>query len=328
MLEAYIDESGTQSKDTRSLLFLAAYVAESDNWAKVSTEWTQLLKEYKVPHFHMNELRNVTKGLYRHLSMPARMRLLDGLIGTLKKYALFGCLITLRPHEYAIVADQQFRNRYGSAYGMCVNLLLRQLHNSLLNPLSGPETINVFLERGHANEGDAIRQLKDWKELTDPPPNEVEGQPVERKVPCFERTDLLRIGTYGSGTKDQMPPLHAADLLAYIANSNAEIALNGRDDRFIEEIGDRLFASIPHISTSWNESALRSLVEAVREGDEEKSKVRSELHQMTKALNSFGLKVTKYPWGFTVDGRHLSEEEWRAYLAARPGIKDAFSQFL
>src|ERR1035441_7724457 len=160
-----------------------AYVAESDNWAKVSTEWTQLLKEYKVPHFHMNELRNVTKGLYRHLSMPARMRLLDGLIGTLKKYALFGCLITLRPHEYAIVADQQFRNRYGSAYGMCVNLLLRQLHNSLLNPLSGPETINVFLERGHANEGDAIRQLKDWKELTDPPPNEVEGQPVERKAP-------------------------------------------------------------------------------------------------------------------------------------------------
>jgi hypothetical protein len=29
------------------------------------------------------------------------------------------------------------------------------------------------------------------------------------------------------------------------------------------------------------------------------------------------LKVKEYPWGITIDGRHLSEEEWQTYVAAK-----------
>lgn len=246
---------------------------------EVSLDWKRLLNECGLLHFHMKEFRNVTKGIYKHLAMAERLRLLDSLIAELKKHVLFGCLITLRPHDYVTIADQAFRNRYGSAHGMATMLLLLQLHNNLLNPVCRPETIKIFLEGGHKNETDALQQMRDWKELTDPRPEECDGTPVTRTVPYYERTDMLRIAAYGAGTKDQMPPLHAADLLAYIANSRAEVALNGKVDNFTEGVGDRLFAAIPVLSTSYSEKSLREVVGVLREGDRDKARIRAGLHR-------------------------------------------------
>ena len=77
-------------------------------------------------------------------------------------------------------------------------------------------------------------------------------------------------------------------------------------------------------STSYSEKSLREVVGVLREGDRDKAGIRAKLHEFTKKLNDVGLKVKKYPWGITVDGRHLSEEEWKACRAARPDLDDSF----
>jgi hypothetical protein len=92
--------------------------------------------------------------------------------------AVLGTIVYLRPYEYKRATDQAFRTTYGSAYGACVNFTLLELDRILLNPLARPETVSIFLEDGHANALDGIKQIRELKELTDPVPDELEGHEI------------------------------------------------------------------------------------------------------------------------------------------------------
>jgi hypothetical protein len=313
MLEAYLDESG--SHGSAPVLLVAGYVAEAESWRNFSTSWGASLAQYGVQHFHMKEIKNGRSRLFRHLSEEKRRELLELLVRHVKKHALMGSVVYMRPSEWVQATDQKLRNSYGSAYGMCINLILRQLDNTLINPLQFPEVVNVFIESGHKNEVDGLRQLKEWKELTDPPPEEIEGRPIMRAAPNPEREELLRVASYGSGTKDTVYPSHAADLLAHVAHGIIDAVHHGKENILLSGLGDALFSSVVHVSTYWDLANLRELVATLRQGDAEKLQIRARIHEKKKAIRALGLKVKQYAWGVTMDGRHLSEKEWRESIS-------------
>jgi hypothetical protein len=312
VLEAYFDESGSHEETSTSFLLLAGYTAESERWRAFGTRWKRVLEDFRLQQFHMKDIRNFQHSSFKHLGAADRRVLLTALIDLVADTAVVGTLVYLRPADYKAVTDPAFRSRYGSAYGLLVTLTLLQLDAVLLNPPRVPETVSIFLEEGHANASDALRLIKYWQEDTAPPPAEVEGHPVEVVEPDPVRTSRLRIHSYGLGSKATMYPLHAADMLAYLAYS----AMTFKGDDFLTGVFDQLLPRVPHVSTSWNRVALEGLVRSVADGEREKAALRADLYAFKRHLRLHCLKVREYPWGVTIDGRYLTEEEWQRTKAA------------
>ena len=319
MLETYFDESAPGRRADDSLLIVAGYVGEEERWRIFEARWRIVLKEFRVSDFHMKNIRNLRHPSFRHLSAQQRRDLVLELIGAVSEAALLGSLVYLRPAEYEAVADSAFRSRYGSAYAMLVSLNLQQISRHLEGVEGFPHRTSVFIEDGHANARDALRVLANWKADTEPAPSEFEGFEVTTVKADVRRTSVLRIGEYGLGPKTTMYPLHAADMLAYLANS----ALSFKIDDFLRGLFDDLLPPIPHLSTYWDEAGLQEIVDAGRAFESENAAIRGNLHDMSQLLRRHNVKMRVLPWGYTIDGRHLSEEEW---ANARESIKNEFVQ--
>lgn len=312
MLQTYFDESAPSQRADDSLLIVAGYTGEETKWVAFSERWKAVLRDYRVTGFHMKHIRNFRHPLFRHLAASQRRQLVIELIEAVAESALLGTLVYLRPAEYEAVADAQFRSRYGSAYGTLVGLNLGLISQHLANTPGFPHRTNVFIEGGHANAGDALRVTENWKVDTEPAPTEFEGMPVTTMQADPRRTSMLRIADYGLGSKESMHPLHAADMLAYLANSS----LSFKIDDFLRGLFDNLLPRIPHLSAGWNKAALQELVTAGRVFESENAAIRANLQEMTNYLRGHKLRTTVYPWGYTIDGRHLSEEEWNDAVAS------------
>jgi hypothetical protein len=306
MLEAYFDESGTHATQREPLLILAGYVAEQEKWAAFNHAWAAVLAEFKVDSFHMKDLRNLRHKRFKHLSPQNRRELLSLLIDLTAATALFGTLTYLQPSAHKAVTDRKFRSRYGSAYGMLVTLSLLRVDTLLLNQIREPDTIRVFLEEGHNNAEDALRLIRYWQEDTAPAPTEFEGEPVEVVVPDPNRTSRLRIDDFRLGSKTGMLPLHAADMLAYLAS----LSLSFRIDDEFTGFFDKLLARVVHVSTYWNRSDLEEFVRNVLAGENEKQEIRNGWNDIRRYLASHNVTLNVLPWGVTFDARHMSEEEW------------------
>lgn len=219
---------------------------------------------------------------------------------------MLGSLSYLRPSDYKSVADEQFRSRYGSPYGLLTTLALAQIDSELNKGRTSPATIDVFLEDGHPNAKDALRLLEYWRDDTSPAPTEYMGHAVTTLQEDPNRTTRLRIREIGLGSKDNMPPLHAADMFAYLASA----AMSFKGDPFFTELFDELLPRFPHASTSWNRKALEELVERGRAEEEEKRQIRAGWYSLKSYLGRYNVDVNILPWGVTIDRSRLSDDEW------------------
>src|SRR5579863_9901296 len=88
VFDAYIDESGTDSK---ALIVLAAYVARVEKWADFSVEWNNVLREAGANYFHTKEFRNPHSKVFGHLSPDRKQTVLRSLIKLIGETVEFGC---------------------------------------------------------------------------------------------------------------------------------------------------------------------------------------------------------------------------------------------
>ena len=79
-----------------------------------------------------------------------------------------------------------------------------------------PERMNVFLEDGHANLGDALKRIRYYQQDTEPPewPQMVEDANFKDVEP--QRLSAMRIGEIGTVSKLSSCEAQAADMLAYL----------------------------------------------------------------------------------------------------------------
>jgi hypothetical protein len=321
MLELYLDESVSYfgpDPDRRALLVIAGYVAEAEEWAAFSKAWTQTLQTYQLSHFHAKEIRSRDARLFRHLSLDERRELLSGLCSLISQHVLLGVAGYMRPYDYEGATTQEVRSRMGSTYGALTYLLLMKLSGVLLNPSGTPDRVNIFLEAGHRNSREAVGQIAHYKASTEPVRESIDGVTDIIDLNPL-RTSFMRIGDYGLLRKKEAPPLQAADLLAYLIGLSAHIC---EPAPVYDGVLDTLLQTRPHVLSPWGPQAVAEFVNAMPAAEAQAAANRADLYRLKRRLRSFGLKVREYPWGITMDGRHLSEDEWQNYLKNRMTLLD------
>jgi hypothetical protein len=321
VLAAYIDESGTHRQRIHNLpiTLVAGYVADVDKWALFSAEWKRILKNYNVGYFHAKEFRNGNSKIFRHLGHIDRRDLLGALIANIRKTVVSGLICAVDPVEYKRLTTPEFRSRHGSPYTMCVRGCMQLLYH--LFPAPGEESVDVgvFLEEGHVNLGQAEELIREEKLETDPIPLEFRDTLHSGLLPekeGFSPDDPfgdkgLKIASYGHGSKRSMPPLQAADLLAYL--SYAYISSFFRDTF----AGDKLTAltkGIPHGGLKYDREKIGWFVEYMVNWEKEQKGIRRNVATLIRELNAVGMRAKDIDFGLDIDFSNATEEGMRRFF--------------
>jgi hypothetical protein len=114
MIQAYFDESGTQSGSP--VTCVAGYLFESEQCLRLDAEWEAALSDFGVSHFHMTDCANGA-GLFRAMPVSKRDQLARRLIGIIKRRAAIGIVASARPTDVARFAKE---HKEEAAYILCL----------------------------------------------------------------------------------------------------------------------------------------------------------------------------------------------------------------
>jgi hypothetical protein len=187
------DESGSHD-----ILLLAAQVGLVQKSRKLKTVWKSILGDSRVPFFHSVDYDNFSKGVFCHLSREERTLLLQSLCGHLRKRMLFGITGKITISNYNSKTNNAFRSQWAAAYSFAMQMLMLGVRLQLERLQLGYD-VNILLEDGHKNAGQAINILRKIKLANKRNPGDV----------------ALNIMTEGLGSKINNPILQAADMLGY-----------------------------------------------------------------------------------------------------------------
>ncbi|HEY1801893.1 MAG TPA: hypothetical protein VGG46_13240 [Terriglobales bacterium] len=211
------DESGSHD-----ILLLSVQVGVVQKARRMKTAWKTLLREAKIPFFHSVDYGNFSKGIFKHLSRDERQELLSSLSGNLRKRMLFGITGKVTISNWNSKTDPKFRGEWAAAYSFAMQMLMLETR-VILEKLRVGYDVNILLEDGHKNAGQAINILRSIKEKNKHRPEDA----------------VLNILTEGLGSKTDYPILQAADMLGYsewqsLIQSNREIydALHVKGSRY------------------------------------------------------------------------------------------------
>jgi hypothetical protein len=309
VLEAYIDESDTKDDDC-PILILAGYVAADDQWALLAKRWSEALSKAGVKYFHARKLSSGNSRLYRHLTFDRRRELITELSSAIADHVNFGIALMIQADSWELLTTKSFRCKYGSLYGAAISLLMVHLAAILKSPKSDPVPIGVFLEEGHANAMDALRRIRDYKnerrapalqELDIPADTQVRFLNVENPFQDYR----IAVNGYGLVEKRKVPPVQAADLLAYLLGALSRPALHPVYDGVLQRLNQRVKHHI--IPVCGHEIML--IAERIDAFSEWTKEMNQGLWRRRKQLESLGVKVIDNKGQKVLDLRHLTAEQ-------------------
>lgn len=194
-MTAYFDESGTHGSDS-PVVIVAGFIAPSDQWTVFEEALSDLLREYEVKTFHAKDFRS-RKGDFKGWPTAKRARFNSRFLRLADDYLAYGVSAVLRSEDYNGIyraTDFPSKARPDTQYGMCVRTVLWK-SIVLLREQKQSWPLNVVLEGGACNAGDAIRVFSEVKDSLIP-----------------EYSPLL--GSFNFGSKNDLP-IAIADSLAY-----------------------------------------------------------------------------------------------------------------
>jgi hypothetical protein len=168
VMTAYFDESGTHG-DESPVVTIAGFIASADQWSSYKGDLSQLLAEYEVKVFHARKFRT-GKGDFKGWPMPRRAQFNSRFLKLADDHLAFGLAMILRPDDYAKIyrlGEFPRRARPDTQYGLCFRTALWK--SAVLmkdHPTNWP--LNVVLETGHKNAGDAIRVFGEFQDSLHP----------------------------------------------------------------------------------------------------------------------------------------------------------------
>lgn len=233
MIDIGIDES-----QSGPILILSAIVGNTGMLSKLNAEWKRELVQAGVDYFHATEHWNGRSKAYHGLGSIERDALLDRLICHLQSRFMFGATVVIDEAEYKSVSSERMRSQYGSAYGFGFQNLMMLVLLELTKLKKQNQPVNILIEQGHRNCGQAIGFIRHKKQL-----NSAKG---------------LRIGNFGVGDKREYPLLQAADLIAF---GMCEFEVKGESDfaaRAVPRKYRNRFLTLP-----WSRSAVDALKEDI-----------------------------------------------------------------
>jgi hypothetical protein len=163
-MTGYFDESGTHGKES-PVVTIAGFIASDDQWRAYERDLSQLLIEHEVKVFHAIEFRT-RKGDFKGWPTQKRARFNSRFLKLADDHLACGLAMVLRPEDYTnIYRVGQFsrRARIDTHYGLCFRTALWK-SAVLMKDRRADWPLNVVLETGHKNAGDAIRVFGEFQE--------------------------------------------------------------------------------------------------------------------------------------------------------------------
>ena len=298
VLETYLDESGHDNR----LLLIAGLVSEAARWVLFTNECERIKAHFKIPYIHATELLNLKKRrLYGHLTANERSQLLGTLLSAIRDHAEFSLCSAVIPVEYNSITTPEWRARNGTAYSLCVSGVLIGLAEWLKRVSRQSHLVRIILEDGHAHSGEAVETVTGFKTSTDDLDLPTIGdQPT---------SSLLKIGCL-LGTKATMPPLWAADLVAYCTYDQII-----RRDEWCAEIMDTLEDRVPSFGVSWDEEKIKFFVAKSIEMESGRREWEAETHNLVKYLyREHGILARKHSRGVILDFSEMTSNQRQRFL--------------
>lgn len=190
MMEAYVDESGTDAASP--VMCIAGYLFDASQAAHLDREWSDALKEFNLPHFHAVDCAHGVRE-FSNLDPRQRIQLVIKLTGIIRRRATIGIAVSVSDTDFGQTPAPIWER--GGPYVLCAAQVLmaviawadkREYHGK----------ISYVFEKGHRHRA-----------LTDMVIKEICGDIAE--------LEGLRCHSHAFAAKPEMRPLQAADLLAY-----------------------------------------------------------------------------------------------------------------
>jgi hypothetical protein len=195
MMEAYLDESGTQPGSPA--MCVAGYLFEHAQRCALEQEWSYALAEAGVRYFHMGDCVHGVR-TFKALPDDRRKALIRTLIGILKERMAWGVAIAVNEQEgnAYISAYPGIEHFLSSAYTLCVMWCVEEIRRWVAAHCAADERVTYCFERGHAKQGEADRFLI-----------RVKQSPMLQRHYCY--------AGHGFAGRKVVCPLQTADLLAW-----------------------------------------------------------------------------------------------------------------
>lgn len=192
---AYLDESDTHG-DSPTII-MAGVLGFEHQWTRFNRRLRALQKIHGFNIIHATDLKR-KKGEFKGWSTEQCMALIKDVTEACDRSLSNGCVISI-PHalyrkEYRDLPFPKGMNP-DSQYGLCFRRCLAQLGRTVREQNS-QATLNVVLEAGHANAGDAERIFNEFKTV-------------------LTEAGLNNFGSFSTAKKDEAPPLMIADFFAH-----------------------------------------------------------------------------------------------------------------
>lgn len=229
MLEAYIDDSASDSGDGKRL-FLAGYIQSSEAWSRLTEDWkVELAKPPALMSLHMTKC-------FEGWSADAREAKIDALVSVLKKYKPLSieCSISRAAYVNAISPKAPFDLRH--PYFPCFVGILHGVARAVIEEgLSGPVKL-TFDEQGKVGSETAL-----WY------------APLKHSDPTL-RSVLGESPSFGSD--DDVVPIQTADMLAWYVRRSTEARCSARQHEVVNEIRfrHRCVDITDRVLTTWSDA--------------------------------------------------------------------------
>jgi hypothetical protein len=123
LLQAYIDESGTESTERQPFIAVAGFISTSENWANFSIDWqNELDKDPPLKYFKMREAFHRIKQFDGFSKNDAQYRV-NNFIDIIKAYAMVRVSSSIDKREYDLFERGQIPAKIDSPYFYCFHQL-------------------------------------------------------------------------------------------------------------------------------------------------------------------------------------------------------------
>ncbi len=232
-LEVYLDESGAHKESP--VVVVAGLVASKEQWVEFNREWKQLMGSEGVSALHMADLES-PYGKFKDWKQDRKeillIRLVDLIILHTEPYLAYGCVI--KKNEFETIKGQYPEIRI-SAYQLAGELFAASVHKWASN-FPEIEGYSLCFDRGQ-------KLLNQTLPIAD-----------EQKI----------YGTIKKGDKSSMPPLQAADFLAYETYKYVLNLMAGQP-RPIRKSFERLLKNEKYFDLDYHPERMQDHFEAILE---------------------------------------------------------------
>ena len=187
MLFAYLDESGTHAQSPVAMI--GGFVASSELWVGLESDWGAVLDTFEVPFFHASECE-AGHGIYQSLSRTLRDLLFSGLAKVIARHkptAVYTAITRAHFDETRARGVETFESPYHACFEFC----LQQIAQWSKDNADGEPIALVFAEQEEYEDQakalyDLYRKNRRWgKELV----SLAHAQP--KKLPALQAADLI-----------------------------------------------------------------------------------------------------------------------------------------